>query len=143
MAGWNGRRKSSSRTLCGLADPSGKLSDTFAKRLEDYPSSYNFHESDDYVDYTEDIYVGYRYFETIADAYDKVNYPFGFGMSYTIFEWSVVKVEEKDGNIQVQVTVTNVGSREGKEVIQIYGSAPQGLLGKPAKSLIAFEKLAC
>ena len=132
--------KAAAELLCGLANPSGKLSDTFAKRLEDYPSSYNFHESDDYVDYTEDIYVGYRYFETIADAYDKVNYPFGFGMSYTIFEWSVVKVEEKDGNIQVQVAVTNVGSREGKEVIQIYGSAPQGLLGKPAKSLIAFEK---
>jgi beta-glucosidase len=54
--------------LCGDGNPSGKLSDTFAKRLEDYPSTENFHESDDYVDYTEDIYVGYRYFETIPGA---------------------------------------------------------------------------
>ena len=83
--------------LCGIGNPSGKLSDTFAKRLEDYPSTENFHESDDYVDYTEDIYVGYRYFETIPGAEEKVNYPFGFGLSYTKFEQSVQSIEQKNG----------------------------------------------
>ena len=126
--------------LCGIGNPSGKLSDTLANRLEDYPSTYNFHESEDYVDYTEDIYVGYRYFETIAGASDKVNYPFGFGLSYTSFHWSVVSAKEQNGLIQVQVNVTNTGRFEGKEVIQIYVGAPQGLLGKPAKSLVAFQK---
>jgi beta-glucosidase len=126
--------------LCGLGNPSGKLSDTFAKSLEDYPSTYNFHESEDYVDYTEDIYVGYRYFETIPGAADKVNYPFGFGLSYTSFSWSVVSASEQNGKIQIRVNVTNTGCCEGKEVIQVYAGAPQGLLGKPAKSLVAFQK---
>ena len=69
--------------LLGLGSPSGKLSDTFARRLEDYPSTEGFHESGNYVDYTEDIYVGYRYFETLPGAAEKVIYPFGFGLSYT------------------------------------------------------------
>ena len=120
--------------LCGIGNPSGKLSDTYASRLEDYPSTYNFHESEDYVDYTDDIYVGYRYFETIPGAYDKVNYPFGFGLSYTSFQWSVVSAEEDNGIIRFQVNVTNTGCYAGKEVIQIYAGAPQGLLGKPSKS---------
>jgi beta-glucosidase len=126
--------------LCGIGNPSGKLSDTYASRLEDYPSTYNFHESEDYVDYTDDIYVGYRYFETIPGAYDKVNYPFGFGLSYTSFQWSVVSAEEDNGIIRFQVNVTNTGCYAGKEVIQIYAGAPQGLLGKPSKSLVAFQK---
>lgn len=126
--------------LCGLGNPSGKLTDTFANKLEDYPSSYNFHESEDYVDYTDDIYVGYRYFETIEGAAQKVNYPFGFGLSYTTFDWSVVSKTEQKGSIQVKVNVTNTGAMEGKEIVQIYAGAPQGLLGKPAKSLVAFQK---
>jgi Beta-glucosidase-related glycosidases len=126
--------------LCGLGNPSGKLSDTLANTLEDYPSTYNFHESESYVDYTEDIYVGYRYFETIPGAAEKVNYPFGFGLSYTGFQWSVVSAAEQNGVIQIQVGVTNTGCMEGKEVIQVYAGAPQGLLGKPKKSLAAFRK---
>lgn len=126
--------------LCGIGSPSGKLSDTFAKRLEDYPSTYNFHESETYVDYTDDIYVGYRYFETIPGAAEKVNYSFGFGLSYTSFSWYVVSASEQNGIIKVRVNVTNTGNIEGKEVIQIYAGAPQGLLGKPAKSLVAFQK---
>ena len=126
--------------LCGIGNPSGKLSDTFAKCLEDYPSSHSFHESDSYVDYTEDIYVGYRYFETIPGAHDKVNYPFGYGLSYTTFRWEVCSATETDGEIGISVQVTNTGEREGKEVIQIYAGAPDGLLGKPAKSLVAFQK---
>ena len=126
--------------LCGIGNPSGKLSDTFAKRLEDYPSTENFHESDDYVDYTEDIYVGYRYFETIPGAAERVNYPFGYGLSYTDFSWSVEKAEQKDDNIRFCVTVKNVGKFAGKEVIQVYAQAPQGKLGKAARSLVAFQK---
>lgn len=126
--------------LCGFGNPSGKLSDTFAKGLEDYPSTNNFHESEAYVDYTDDIYVGYRYFETIPGAIDKVNYPFGFGLSYASFHWSVVSAAEQNGIIQIRVNVTNTGCTEGKEVIQIYAGAPQGLLGKPAKSLVDFRK---
>lgn len=155
--------------LCGLGNPSGKLSDTFAKRLEDYPSTESFHESDAYVDYTEDIYVGYRYFETLPGATEKVNYPFGYGLSYTKFEWKVeatgVAVGTNAGahgsataagknvggtgkgneehiceEIWVQVRVANVGAMAGREVIQVYVSAPQGLLGKAAKSLVAFQK---
>lgn len=132
--------RAAAELLCGIGTPSGKLSDTFAKSLEDYPSSCNFHESDDYVDYTEDIYVGYRYFETIPGAEDKVNYPFGFGLSYTDFEWSVISAAEDRGTVTVKVQVVNTGNREGKEVIQIYGSAPAGKLGKPARSLLAFQK---
>lgn len=128
--------------LCGIGNPSGKLADTFARELEDYPSSYNFHESQDYVDYTEDIYVGYRYFETIPGADEKVVYPFGYGLSYTTFEWELQSVREEDdsGLVTVRVQVTNTGNRAGKEVLQIYGSAPQGVLGKPVKVLLAFAK---
>lgn len=126
--------------LCGFGSPSGKLSDSFAADLEDYPSTSGFHESDDYVDYTEDIYVGYRYFETIPGAAEKVVYPFGFGLSYTTFEWSELSVTEHIGRVQVRINVTNTGRFEGKEVIQIYAEAPQGLLGKPSKSLVAFGK---
>lgn len=126
--------------LCGLGNPSGKLSDTFAKTLEDYPSTANFHESEDYVDYTEDIYVGYRYFETIPGADEKVNYPFGFGLSYTAFEWKVLKTVEENGRISIQVQVINTGDMDGKEVLQVYGCAPAGLLCKVKKSLMAFAK---
>jgi beta-glucosidase len=126
--------------LCGIGNPSGKLSDTFAKQLEDYPSTYNFHESVNYVDYTDDIYVGYRYFETIPGAAFKVNYPFGYGLSYTSFDWFVKSAKVQNDIIHIQVNVTNTGSREGKEVMQLYFGAPQGLLGKPAKALAAFQK---
>lgn len=126
--------------LLGEGNPSGKLSDTFAKRLEDYPSTYNFHESDDYVNYTDDIYVGYRYFETIPGAAEKVNYPFGFGLSYTRFALSMPEIVKCGDTIRVKIDVCNVGERAGKEVVQVYFSAPQGKLGKPARQLAAFRK---
>ena len=126
--------------LCGIGNPSGKLTDTFAKRLEDYPSTENFHESDAYVDYTEDIYVGYRYFETIPGMAERVNYPFGFGLSYTKFDWKISSVEQKDGKFTAKVSVQNIGDVAGKEVIQVYLGAPQGKLGKASRSLIAFHK---
>lgn len=126
--------------LCGDENPSGKLTDTFAGGFEDYPSSGYFNESEDYVDYTEDIYVGYRYFETIPGAASKVNYPFGYGLSYTEFEIEALKAAESRGLIQVDARVTNTGVRGGKEVVQLYYSAPQGRLGKPARELAAFAK---
>ncbi len=126
--------------LAGKGNPSGKLSDTFAQTLEDYPSTGDFHESRDYVNYTEDIYVGYRYFETVPGADQKVNYPFGFGLSYTTFQTDVLPAEEKDGQVRIQVQITNTGSRDGKVVVQVYFEAPQGRLGKPKRQLIAFAK---
>lgn len=128
------------RILTGQVNPSGKLTDTFAGRVEDYPSTENFHESVDYVDYTDDVYVGYRFFETIPGAADKVCYPFGYGLSYTKFLLEREKAWEEDGVIKVSVCVTNAGKYAGKEVVQVYTSAPQGVLGKPAKELRAFEK---
>ncbi|MDO4299411.1 MAG: glycoside hydrolase family 3 C-terminal domain-containing protein [Lachnospiraceae bacterium] len=126
--------------LTGDGNPSGKLADTFAKTLEDYPSTYNFHESRDYVDYTDDIYVGYRYFETIPGAAARVNYPFGYGLSYTTFAVNTVSAGEKDGTVQILANVVNTGHVPGKEVVQVYFGAPQGKLGKPGKQLIAFAK---
>ena len=126
--------------LCGEVSPSGKLTDTFAVSFDDYPSSEGFNESEDYVEYTEDIYVGYRYFETISGAAGKVNYPFGYGLSYTSFSREYLGAFLEDGVISVDVRVTNIGGRPGKEVVQLYYGAPQGKLGKPAKELGAFGK---
>ncbi len=126
--------------ICGDVNPSGKLVDTFAKRFSDYPSADTFNESDDYVDYFEDIYVGYRYFETIPDAYKKVVYPFGYGLSYTKFEINKPIAKLCGDKIEVSTTVKNIGKVAGKEVVQCYFSAPQGVLGKPRISLIGFQK---
>ena len=126
--------------LCGKSNPSGKLPDTFAKRLEDYPSTEKFHESPYYVDYTEDIYVGYRYFETIPGAAEKVSYPFGYGLSYTDFSITPVEAGERNDKIEITVEVTNTGAYAGKEVVQAYYQAPDGKLGKPARQLAAFVK---
>lgn len=126
--------------LLGHANPSGKLPDTFAAKLEDYPSSEGFHESPHYVEYTEDIYVGYRYFETIPGAKRAVCYPFGYGLSYTSFQIDVLNAQKVGSDVAIDVRVTNTGSCNGKEVVQLYCSAPQGKLGKPAYTLAAFRK---
>lgn len=122
--------------LWGEFNPSGKLSDTIAKKFEDYPASADFGSSD-FNNYTEDIYVGYRYFETFCP--EKVLYPFGFGLSYTSFEIKA-NASEKNGEININATVKNTGKVSGKEVVQIYFEAPQGVLGKPLKQLVAFGK---
>ena len=126
--------------LAGEGNPSGKLSDTFARELNDYPSTYNFHESEKYVEYTDDIYVGYRYFETIPGAKEKVNYPFGFGLSYTQFVLGESQISIEEDQIRCMVSVTNTGDMAGKEVVQAYYGAPQGRLGKAARVLCAFAK---
>jgi len=126
--------------LCGDANPSGKLTDSIANAFSDYPSADTFNESKDYVEYYEDIYVGYRYFETVPGAKDKVRYPFGYGLSYTNFALTKPVARQVADSIEVCLTVTNTGSYPGKEVVQLYFSAPQGRLGKSAVSLAAFQK---
>ena len=126
--------------LCGDVNPSGKLVDTFAKAFTDYPAAETFHESDAYVEYYEDIYVGYRYFETIPGAKERVNYPFGYGLSYTTFALSKPVARQQGEQIAVSLSVTNTGNMAGKEVVQVYFSAPQGVLGKSSISLAGFQK---
>lgn len=135
--------------LAGNVTPSGKLADTWAYKYEDYPASIygtfgttsTSVDSDSYVDpiYGDDIYVGYRYFETFNPG--AVQYEFGYGLSYTTFEQKVVDYSDVGGVITVKVKVTNTGDTySGKEVVQVYYSAPQGVLGKPAYELAAFGK---
>lgn len=126
--------------LCGDVNPSGKLSDTVAKSFADYPSSARLDEDEYYVNYYEDIYVGYRYFETLSDMQEKVRYPFGYGLSYTNFSLTQLQATEREGTITVSVCVTNEGLCSGREVVQVYYAAPQGKLGKPAKELAAYAK---
>ena len=126
--------------LTGSANPCGKLPDTFARDLSDYPSAAHFHDSPHYVEYTEDIYVGYRYFETLPEARERVCYPFGYGLSYTTFRLETVSAGAENGRIEVSVQVTNTGKLAGKEVVQLYYRAPWGLLQKPKRTLAAFGK---
>ena len=123
--------------LTGKVSPSGKLPDTAAKKVSDYPSDPYFGNKIREL-YTEDIFVGYRWFETFAK--DKVLYPFGFGLSYTSFDIAMTNAENKENETIIEVKVTNTGSFKGKEVVQIYCEAPQGRLGKPARVLCGFEK---
>lgn len=126
--------------LTGEVNPSGRMVDTCVKSFDDYPSSEGFHESADYVKYTEDIYVGYRYFETIPGKKDCVVYPFGYGLSYTTFDLSEMQACNIGNKIIVSVTVTNTGDVAGKEVVQVYYSAPSGKMDKPARELCGFAK---
>lgn len=126
------------RVLTGDVSPSGKLPDTISYKVSDNPADRNFGDAQKAV-YAEDIYVGYRYFETFAK--DKVRYPFGYGLSYTDFETNCLSAEMDGDSVELTVCVENKGSvYSGKEVVQIYAEAPQGRLGKPARSLCAFEK---
>ena len=149
--------------LCGKANPSGKLPMTFPVSYFDIPSSYNFPynykggnsidmaallgmgssrrnpvKDIDYTEYKEGIWVGYRYFSTADKA---VSYPFGYGLSYTKFEYSkpVVKVA-KDGTVSASITVKNVGAVAGKEAVQLYVEAPEAGIVKPEFELRAFGK---
>lgn len=130
--------KGTADVLTGKVSPSGKLPDTIAYKASDYPSDANFGREKNRDIYAEDIYVGYRYFETFAK--DKVLYPFGFGLSYTGFEIKTEKAEITEGAVKLSVSVKNIGSYKGKEVIEVYCEAPQGRLGKAARVLCGFEK---
>lgn len=129
--------------LKGKVNPSGKLPDTVVYDVHDILSTEEFGNPKRAV-YSEDIYVGYRYFETFAQ--EKVQYPFGFGLSYTDFEVQTKEIAAQGmfdcdhPCVTIRVSVTNIGSVAGKEVVQVYAGAPQGKLGKPEKSLCAFAK---
>ena len=123
--------------LTGKVCACGKLTDTIAADIKDYPSTENF--GDPFKNYyKEDIYVGYRYFETFAG--DKVLYPFGYGLSYTTFEMKAEVLKNTGDEITVSATVANTGEVKGKEVVQVYVKVPQGKLGNPARKLIGFAK---
>lgn len=130
--------KGTADVLTGKVSPSGKLPDTIAYKASDYPSDANFGREKSRDIYAEDIYVGYRYFETFAK--EKVLYPFGFGLSYTEFGIKTEKAEITEGTVKLSVSVKNIGSYKGKEVIEVYCEAPQGKLGKAARVLCGFEK---
>ena len=139
--------------LTGKANPSGKLTMTWPIDVADHPSTRNFpNASVDIFTYTsagnkmpgyqftnheEDIYVGYRYF----DSFQKnVSYPFGYGLSYTTFAYSKPSVKKSGEQIEVSITVKNTGKVAGKEAVQVYVTAPKGNLEKPVKELKAFGK---
>lgn len=125
------------QALVGDFYPSGRLADTIAKDLSDYPAADNFGNSDKNI-HTEDIFVGYRYFETFAR--DRVLYPFGYGLSYTKFSYCAPKISKNENKIEISITVKNTGRNYGKEVVQCYVKKPQGELCKPARELVAFHK---
>ena len=122
--------------LSGKISPCGKMPDTQAMKIEDYPSFSNFGNKNECI-YEEDIYLGYRYFETFAA--ERVRYPFGYGLTYTSFEtdFSAKVIDEK---IIVSAVVKNVGGFASREVIQVYYSSPCGNLGNPSKQLAGFKK---
>lgn len=126
--------------LSGAVCPSGKLTDTWAKHYEDIPFANEYsHQNGDLEqeNYREGIFVGYRYFDSFGV---ELAYPFGFGLSYTEFDITCTGVEIFGSRVRVTVRVTNTGSVPGKEVAQLYVSAPQGELGKEYQSLAAFGK---
>ena len=141
--------------LTGKANPSGKLTMTWPIAATDHPSTRNYPQdldmysyremqgwgsgvpNEDYVNHEEDIYVGYRYFDTFQK---QVAYPFGFGLSYTTFGFSQPKVKVSGDAVTVTVTVKNTGNVSGKEVAQVYVTAPKGALQKPVHELKAFAK---
>ena len=128
------------RILSGSVSPSAKLTDTIAMNYEDYPSSVGFGKRGGIIQkYTDDIFVGYRYFETLAK--DKVRFPFGHGLSYADFEMETVSFSADEKEIKAQIRVKNVSDTyAGKEVVMLYSSAPKTALGKPAYELRAFAK---
>lgn len=123
--------------LTGAASPSGKLTDTIARSISDYPAHDNF-GGDERNFYCEDIYVGYRYFETFAK--DKVLYPFGYGLSYTDFDIDLIKSDADENGFSFTVNVKNTGERSGKKAVQLYISKPCGKLGNASRELVAFKK---
>ena len=141
--------------MTGKVNPSGKLTMTWPLAATDHPSTQNFPglvdfysfqvmrsngrkmPNYDYTNHDEDIYVGYRYFDTFQK---EVSYPFGFGLSYTTFQYSQPKVKVNGDFVAVTVTVKNTGSVSGKEVAQVYVTAPKGQIEKPAQELKAFAK---
>ncbi len=126
--------------LSGTCSPCGKLTDTWAKKYEDNPASAAFGRNDGnslQEDYTEDIYVGYRYFDSFGI---EPLFPFGYGLSYTTFRIQAKKLIADWKEISVEVEVVNTGNASGREIVQLYVTAPEGKLSKPFQELKAFGK---
>ena len=119
--------------LCGKVSPSGKLPATVARAYEDFPSAADFGNKE-YNNYTEDIYVGYRYFETFSK--NRVLYPFGFGLTYGEFETKFVSAKEKEDGFELTVEVKNKGEHASAYAPQIYVEKPCGVLGNPYRELL-------
>lgn len=138
---WQGGMESGNAVadlLSGKETPSGKLSDTIVKKYQYYPCADDF-GAKEYNNYREDIYVGYRFFETFRKA--DVLYPFGFGLSYTDFSWNFKGSKYTEDGITFTCTVKNVGnSFAGREVLQCYVEKPCGALGNPSRELVSFRK---
>lgn len=137
---WQGGMESGNAiadVLFGRVNPSGRLTDTIAVRYEDYPSAMHFGNKL-FNTYVEDIFIGYRYFETFSK--EKALFPFGYGLSYTNFDIEVLDFKSDNDKIKVEVMVTNIGDVAGKEVVELYANVPQGKLSKPVMSLVAFDK---
>ncbi len=139
--------ESVAKIISGDVNPSGKLPDSIAYKIEDYPTTPNFGDFKysntlvkGFVNYAEDIYLGYRYFETFAP--EKVMYPFGFGLSYTTFDWEVASFSTSGDSITAKVKVTNTGSVAGKDVVEVYFTAPytEGGIEKSAIELAGYAK---
>ena len=126
--------------LAGAVNPSGRLASTFAKRVDDYSTNPKWQESCWYVPYEEDIFVGYRYFETIPGAKEKVVYPFGHGLSYTTFNVEPGAVEAGGETVSVKARVTNTGRVAGRHSVLCYTSQTGGAAEHPAIELRAFAK---
>ncbi|MCR4651316.1 MAG: glycoside hydrolase family 3 C-terminal domain-containing protein [Lachnospiraceae bacterium] len=123
--------------VTGRVAPSGRLCDTIAEDIADCYSTRNYGGKEKNI-YAEDIYVGYRYFETFAP--DKAQYPFAYGLSYTKFSRSAGELETVGGEYTLDVTVTNIGDYPSKDTVTLFVEAPQGRLGKPSRSLCGFAK---
>lgn len=126
--------------ISGKVNPSGKLTDTLAWEYEMYPCAKRHHQFADTVYYEEDIFVGYRYFETVSAAKDNVAYPFGYGLSYTKFEITAEKPVMKNEKIIIGCSVKNIGKIAGKEVAQLYVKHPLSGVLRPALELKGFKK---
>ena len=137
---WQGGMESGNAVcdlLTGKVNPSGKLTATVARSYEDFPCSKDF-GAKDYNNYTEDIYVGYRYFETFLK--EGVKYPFGYGLSYSKFEIDGATCTEKEDGVEIVFIVTNKGPYAGRYAVQAYAEKPCGQLGNPVRELAAFKK---
>lgn len=138
---WQGGMESGNAVadlLCGAVCPSGKLTDTIARQYADYPSANDFGAAE-FNNYTEDIFVGYRWFETFKP--ETVLYPFGYGLSYTDFSVQFTGLKEEKDGFALSCTVTNAGKKySGKTVVQVYTEPPCGALGTPARVLCGFAK---
>lgn len=142
LLAWQGGMESGravADVLTGAVSPSGRLTDSVALSYPDYPTAGNFGHPDVNV-YAEDVYVGYRFFQTFAP--ERVQFPFGFGLGYTTFELADAGSTVDGDRATVRVQVTNTGQRSGRQTVQVYAAKPQGALGQPVLALAAFGKTA-